>query len=143
MKTSGTFRRALKERHCLVPNHGFFQWQRDGKAKIPYRLKLADTEIAFFPGIWDRWEGAHKGRPAALISFANLTCAPNALVAPFHDRMPAILRPEGYQTWVFGDAETAMKVAGPYPAQVMTAQQLGPAINSSCNDSVNLLTVRA
>ena len=81
----------------------------------------------------------HKGEPVAFTSFAILTCEPNSLVAPLHDRMPVILRPEDYQTWVFGDAESALKFAGPYPAQVMTAQQLGPAINSSRNEGAELL----
>ena len=139
IKTSGAFRGALKERRCLVPNHGFFEWKREGKTKIPYWFKPSDTEIAFFAGIWDRWEGVHKGEAVAFTSFAILTCEPNSLVAPLHDRMPVILRPEDYQTWVFGDAETALKVAGPYPAQVMTAVQLGQGINSSRNEGAELL----
>ena len=139
IKTSGAFRGALKERRCLVPNHGFFEWKREGKNKVPYWFKPTDTEIAFFAGIWDRWEGVHKGEPAAFISFAILTCEPNSLVAPLHDRMPVILRPEDYQTWVFGDAESALKVAGPYPAQVMPLQQLGQGINSSRNEGAELL----
>ena len=53
--------------------------------------------------------------------------------------MPAILRPEDYQKWVFDDAETALKAVGPYPAQVMTAVKLGQGINSSRNEGVDLL----
>jgi len=53
--------------------------------------------------------------------------------------MPVILRQEEYQTWVFGDAAAALKAAGPYPAQVMTAVQFGPAINSSRNEGAELL----
>ena len=49
MKTSGALRGALKEQRCLVPNHGFFEWQRDGKTKFPYWFKPADTEIPFSP----------------------------------------------------------------------------------------------
>ena len=137
--TSGAFRDAVKNRRCLVPNHGFFEWKREGKAKIPYWIKPSDTEIAFFAGIWDRWQGIHKGEPVAFISFAILTCEPNSLVAPVHDRMPAILRPEDYQSWMFGDCATALKAVGPYPAQVMTARRLGEAINSVRNDSADLL----
>src|SRR5262245_40225560 len=57
--TSGAFREAVKSRRCLVPNHGFFEWKRDGKTKIPYWIKPTDIEIGFFAGIWDRWEGVH------------------------------------------------------------------------------------
>jgi len=141
--TSGAFRDSVKRRRCLVPNHGFFEWKKEGEGKkqikTPFWIKPTDTEIAFFAGIWDRWKGIAKGEEVEFVSFAILTCEPNFLVAPLHDRMPVILRPEDYQTWVFGDAETALKVAGPYPAQVMTAVQLGLAINSSRNEGAELL----
>jgi hypothetical protein len=52
---------------------------------------------------------------------------------------PVILRPEDYEAWVFGEPEAALKLAGPYPAQMMKALQLGQAINSSRNDYPELL----
>jgi putative SOS response-associated peptidase YedK len=141
--TSGAFRDAVKKRRCLVPNHGFFEWKREGKAKIPFWIKPTDTIVSFFAGIWDQWDGVHKGEPVSFVSFAILTCEPNSLVAPLHDRMPAILRPEDYERWVFEDGAEALKAVGPYPAQVMTAVQLGPAINSSRNEGADLLVPRA
>jgi putative SOS response-associated peptidase YedK len=136
---SGAFREAVKSRRCLVPNNGFFEWKREGKSKIPYWIKPTDTDVSFFAGIWDRWEGEHKGEPVSFISFAIVTCEPNSLVAPLHDRMPAILRPEDYQSWVFDERDVALKAIGPYPAQVMSAQQLGTAINNSRNEGPELL----
>ena len=143
VQTSGAFREAFKKRRCLVPNDGFFEWQRDGKAKIPYWFRPTDTPIGFFAGIWDRWSGVHKGEPVAFTSFAILTTEPNSLVSPLHDRMPVILRPEDYEAWVFGDPDAAFKTVGPYPAQVMSAQKLGQEINSSRNDHAGLLTAVA
>lgn len=60
-------------------------------------------------------------------------------MAPLHDRMPAIQRPEDYERWVVEDCDNALKSVGPYPAQMMTAVQLGPGINSSRNESPDLL----
>jgi putative SOS response-associated peptidase YedK len=137
--TSGAYREAFKRRRCLVPNNGFFEWKREGKTKTPYWFKPTDTDVAFFAGIWDRWKGVHKGEPVAFVSFAILTCEPNSLVAPLHDRMPVILRPEDYEAWVFGEPDAALKLAGPYPAQMMKAQQLSHEINSSRNDYPELL----
>jgi putative SOS response-associated peptidase YedK len=141
--TSGAFRESVKKRRCLVPNNGFFEWKKEAKSKIPYWFKPTDSEIAFFAGIWDRWKGEHKGHQVAFISFAILTCEPNSLVAPLHDRMPVILRPEDYETWVFGETDVALKTAGPYPAQLMSTQQLSTEINSSRNDYPDLLTAFA
>ena len=76
---------------------------------------------------------------ARLMGVTDAASGPLCLVAPLHDRMPAILRPEDYERWVFGDWESALKAVGPYPAQVMQAQQLGQEINSSRNDYPELL----
>jgi hypothetical protein len=43
----------------------------------------------------------------------------------------------------FDDCEAALKAVGPYPAQVMQAQQLGQNINSSRNDYPELLAACA
>jgi hypothetical protein len=40
---------------------------------------------------------------------------------------------------VFADCDTALKTVGPYPAQVMSAVQLGQGINSSRNEGADLL----
>ena len=53
--------------------------------------------------------------------------------------MPAIQRPEDYERWMFEDFDTALKTVGPYPAQMMTAVQLGQAINNSRNESPDLI----
>jgi putative SOS response-associated peptidase YedK len=136
---SGAFREAVKKRRCLVPNNGFIEWKREGKTKIPYWIKPTDTEVSFFAGIWDRWEGVHKDQPVSFISFAIITCEPNSLVAPLHNRMPAILRPEDCQSWIFEECDVALKAIGPYPAQVMSAQKLGTEINNSRNEGAELL----
>jgi putative SOS response-associated peptidase YedK len=53
--------------------------------------------------------------------------------------MPAILRPEDCQSWIFDERDVALKAIGPYPAQVMSAQTLGTDINSSRNEGAELL----
>jgi putative SOS response-associated peptidase YedK len=76
--SSPAFRDAVRERRCLIPSHGFFEWKREGKNKIPYWIKPTDAEISFFAGIWDPWKGVHKGEPVSFISFGILTCEPNS-----------------------------------------------------------------
>src|SRR5688500_11655821 len=45
-----TFRRALKERRCLVPASGFFEWQATKDGKVPYRIHRKDGEPFAFAG---------------------------------------------------------------------------------------------
>ena len=59
--------------------------------------------MASAAGIW-RWS---EGQPR----FAFLTCEPNPLVAPLHEKaMPVILQPEDYDRWLDGEVEDAVRV---------------------------------
>jgi putative SOS response-associated peptidase YedK len=137
--TKPAFRDAVKSRRCLVPNQGFIEWKREGAAKQPYLIEATDAPVSFFAGVWDRWEGVHKGAPAQFTSFAVLTCEANPLVAPIHDRMPVMLRPEACRTWLFGDRDAALAAAGPYPSQMMRARPINPAIGNVRNEGPELL----
>jgi hypothetical protein len=45
-----------------------------------------------------------------------VTTTPNAVVKPIHpDRMPLILDPSDYETWMAGDPEEARRLARPWP----------------------------
>src|SRR5215210_2914834 len=37
-----TFRKAFRERRCLVPATGFYEWQATKEGKQPYRIALTD-----------------------------------------------------------------------------------------------------
>ena len=53
-----------------------------------------------------------------------LTCAPNATVAPLHNRMPVILAPDCYNAWLDTknvSAEEALAMTGPAPDGLLEA----------------------
>ena len=85
------FREAFKNRRCLVPADGFYEWSRTGKAKQPSHFGMQDDSLFAFAGIWDRWKDG-SGNPVETCSI--LTTRPNSLLAAVHDRMPVILERE-------------------------------------------------
>ena len=92
-----SFRAALKDRRCIVPANGFYEWQEvDGK-KHPLYIKLKDDSLMMFAGIWDHWKN-HEGE--VIESFSILTTGSNELIQPLHDRMPVILDPEDKDLWL-------------------------------------------
>lgn len=137
--TSPAFRHAVKQRRCLVPNRGFFEWRKTGVAKQPVVFETGPNEIGFFAGLWDSWSGEHKGMPVALNSFTVLTCAPNALVADIHDRMPVLLLAEDREAWLLGEPQEALARAGPYPAQMMRLREVSPRLGNVRNDDRDLI----
>src|SRR5262245_13539832 len=115
--TTGTkpaFRSAFRERRCLVPADGFYEWKRVDGGKQPYRITMADGDPFAFAGLWESW--GSKTEPVE--TFAIITTEPNALAATVHDRMPVILDPADFDRWL---AEPAAELLRPYPAVRMRA----------------------
>jgi len=128
------FRDAFRERRCLVPTDGFYEWQKIGGAKQPYYIRLAERGVFAFAGLWDRWVSP-DGEP--LDTFAILTTRPNDLVTPIHDRMPVILPPTAYDAWLDVAAtgpREARDILRPYPSDAMMAIPVSHYVNSPKNE---------
>jgi putative SOS response-associated peptidase YedK len=138
------FRDPFRERRCLVPASGFYEWRRGEKSRQPYLLRHRDGRLLALGGLWERWRPApHDPRHAETIeSCAVLTTPANELVARLHDRMPLIVRPEDYDAWLDPDLRDPERLAAllrPFPAEEMVAVPVSPRVNSPDNDDPGLL----
>jgi putative SOS response-associated peptidase YedK len=128
------FRRAFRERRCLVPADGFYEWKREGAVKRPYYVRMRGGAPFAFAGLWERWEGAGG---EAVETCAILTTEPNGLLAPIHDRMPLILSPEEYDPWLDPSVRSPERLAPllrPLPDGEMEAYPVGREVNNPAND---------
>jgi putative SOS response-associated peptidase YedK len=49
------FRDAFKERRCIIPADGFYEWKKlDAKSKQPYAIVMKDRSVFGFAGLWER-----------------------------------------------------------------------------------------
>jgi putative SOS response-associated peptidase YedK len=80
-----------------VPLTGFYEWKRTGKARQPFNVRRKDGRVFGVAGLWDRLE---SGDLEPLESCLVLTTTPNDVVRSIHDRMPVILDPASYATWL-------------------------------------------
>jgi putative SOS response-associated peptidase YedK len=131
-----SFRVAYRRRRCLILADGFYEWQPDPNrgAKIPYYLRLASSEPFAFAGLWEDWHAPDGSR---LLSCTIITTRPNELVAPIHNRMPAILSADDYDLWLSPEDEPAQRLQpllGPYPAGDMIAYPVSRVVNNPAND---------
>ena len=130
-----SFRQAFRRRRCLIVADGFFEWGKGKSGKQPYWITLADRAPFAFAGLWERWEKSPDGK--TVDSCAIVTTEANELVARIHDRMPVILAPEDYESWLDIDgtpADRAQSLLRPYPAAAMTAVPVSARVNSVKND---------
>src|SRR5690606_16295547 len=97
--TKPAFRNAWRERRCLVPSDGFYEWQKRGRSKQPYLVRAADESPLAYAGIWETWRSAEGD---VIESCAVITTDANELVAPIHDRMPVIIDRTDYERYLRG-----------------------------------------
>lgn len=92
-----SFREPIRRHRCLVPADSFYEWRREGKRKLPYRILLKNGDLMVFAGIWDTWQ---KGE-VKLKTFSIITTEANAEMADLHNRMPVLLTTrEEQRSWL-------------------------------------------
>src|SRR5437016_5228119 len=92
------FREAFQRRRCIVPVDNFYEWKKLGpKEKQPYAIALADRSLMALAGLWETWRSPAK---ETVRSFTIVTTTPNELCADLHNRMPVILSPDRWSTWL-------------------------------------------
>jgi putative SOS response-associated peptidase YedK len=132
-----SFKRAFRSKRCLVPASSFFEWQQTSEGKVPFLIKLKDQELFALAGLYEEWTNA-EGEP--IKTYAILTCGPNTLMAPIHNRMPVILTPRAEGTWLNPAAElpALRQLLKPYAASQMEAYLVSRDVNSPANEGPSL-----
>jgi len=132
-----TFRDSFRQRRCLIPASGFYEWRKAGGRKQPYHVRRRDGLPLAFAGLWDRWDGPN----GPLFTCCIITTAANDLVKPLHDRMPAILGPEDFARWLDPVArpDQLLPLLRPCSSDVLEAVPVGTAVNSPKNDGPECL----
>jgi len=95
------FKAALKQRRCLIPANGFYEWFGKAGSKQPYYLLLPSGEPFAFAGLYEIWED--KEAPAEAGPYKSctiITTDASDSVKDVHNRMPLILKPEAYDEWL-------------------------------------------
>jgi putative SOS response-associated peptidase YedK len=107
-----SFRNAMRRRRCLVPADGYYEWSGPEGRKTPYRVQRKDRGLFALAGLWEHWMGADGSELETAIL---MTIAPNAELSAIHDRMPVIIAPGDYETWLTGEPEDAAGLIRPAP----------------------------
>lgn len=135
IEKKSTWAGAFRDRRCLILADSFYEWQKS--LRQPYRFTIPDKPMAF-AGLWQMWPQGEGKEPEE--AFVIITTAPNELVAPLHNRMPAIIDPENYDAWLESrDTTIPLALLQPYPAERMTAYPVSTRVNSPKNNDATLL----
>jgi len=131
------FREAFKQRRCLIPADGFYEWKGSRGSKHPYRIERVDREPYAYAGLWDSWVSA-SGETRATCTI--LTTDANDVVGEIHDRMPVMLEPSEEATWLNGGGlDELLSLCDPYPDDELRAYPVSKRVNNPQYDSADLL----
>jgi putative SOS response-associated peptidase YedK len=136
-----SFRGALRHRRCLVPADGYYEWTGRAGAKQPHLIRPKAGGLIAFAGLWEHWLGADGSE---LETMAILTTAANATASAIHDRMPVILASSDFEAWLDvrpGSEVPILNLLAPAPDDLLEIVQVSKALNSSRNDSADLIEI--
>jgi putative SOS response-associated peptidase YedK len=131
--TKPIFRSAYEARRCLVPASGYYEWQTRSSGKQPYYFTSRDSSLLAFAGLWEWAQTDRDG----LICYTIIVGEPNPFTQDVHDRMPIIVEPKDWNTWL-----TASDPAGllkPCRDDLLKKYPVSPAVNNPTNDAPALI----
>lgn len=121
------FRAAVRERRCLIPVSGFYEWRTEDGRKLPFYITRADGAPMAFAGIWQVWD---KGE-TPLATCAIVTTDANQTMESIHHRMPVILEREDWPLWLGEAGHGAAVLMRPAAEGVLRHHRVDPKVNSN------------
>lgn len=89
VKEKKLFASSLRERRCIIPSTGFYEWDADKKKFI---FNMPDSQMLYMAGIYNEFQGENR--------FVILTTQANPSMAAVHDRMPVVVPKELVDDWI-------------------------------------------
>ncbi len=111
---------------CLIPADGYFEWQRNGKTKQPFRFTLKTDQLFSFAGLF---RPGKRNEVDEAPCFVILTTLANSLVGDVHHRMPVMLTKEKQNEWLSLPWNDLHEIFEPFPANQMKSYKVTPKVN--------------
>ena len=122
--TKPAFREAVRERRCILPASGFYEWSAGPNGtRLPWYVSRADGQPMAFGALWSRW--------GDIDTCAMVTVGAGPNMAGIHDREPVILDPADWPQWLGEAGHGAARLMKPTAPGVLRSYRVDPAVNSN------------
>jgi len=108
---------AYRERRCLIPASAFYEWSGPQGRKTTHRFTRPDQGWLWIAGIWE--ESLEHGP-----CYSMITTGANAVMAPIHHRMPAVLTDDQLAPYLDGGIATF----APSPETLQVEEATNPLV---------------
>jgi putative SOS response-associated peptidase YedK len=126
-----SFKSSLKQRRCLVPTDGFYEWQVRDQGKAPQYIRLRTGGLFAFAGLWSEWDSGKE----ILQTFSIITTSANRDLESIHHRMPVILMPQDYENWLAPSSKAFHSLMKPLGEGLLDHYEVSKTVNFPKNDS--------
>lgn len=133
VRVSPFWKESFAQRRCLVPANSFCE-AKGQKPATYYWFGMEGAEprpLFAFAGLWRTFKGMYRDELVDIVTHTIITTTPNEIVSPIHpDRMPVILKPSDYDTWLGGSDDDVIELMQPFPSDKMEIKQSGEGLKS-------------
>lgn len=126
---SRLYAKPFQHQRCLITVSAWYEWPKAPGAKkgTPCTIIPAEGELLVFAGLWGAWQDPATGiiHDTATV----VTVDPNGLIAGLpHHRMPGILSPSEWATWLAPESELSslQGILRPCSSESLNARAGGP-----------------
>ena len=139
LNSKPAFRSSFRHHRAIIPADGNFEWQTTGSSKKPLFFHRPGNDPLALAGLWDSWTEP-GGREVESFTIVVRPARPD--IASIHDRMPAILLEEYWDSWLNPETQdlAALKTeilsgeTGP-----LTWFEVSKLVNSGRNEGPDLI----
>lgn len=122
------FRAAARDRRCLIPVSGFFEWTKDEDGnRLPWFIHPAKGEALALAGVYQSWDKGDE----PVTTCAIVTTGANAPMSKIHHRMPVILAEKDWPLWLGEAGHGAATLMTAAPDDALDFYRVDPKVNSN------------
>ena len=120
------FRMAARERRCLIPVSGFYEWTKDADdARLPWYITRTDNAPMVLAGIWQNW-GEDTTPTCAIVTIQS-----GAQMSTIHHRVPVVLEPDVWGKWLGEEGKGATPLMRAPKEGALTFHRVAKEVNSN------------
>ena len=136
-----SFKRAMRHRRALIPASGFYEWRRppSGKGQSQaFYVRPRSGGLVGMAALWETWMGPDG---TEIDTAAIMTTEANQTFMPIHHRLPEVINPENFSTWldvIKHKPRHVQPMLGPPDEDFWEAVPVGDAVNKVANTSPDI-----
>ncbi|HHS88790.1 MAG TPA: SOS response-associated peptidase [Rhodobacteraceae bacterium] len=130
------FKAASRERRCLIPANGFYEWTKDEAGnRLPWFIYRKDRQPLAFAGVWQNWRRGNE----EVATCAIITTKANSTISRIHHRMPVIIKETDFGLWLGEEGKGVTRLMQAPEDDFLASHRVSTRVNSNRAEGEGLI----